>query len=159
MRGHREIFLAKTVNMRPCDYQILEYTNSELRTHGVPFIVVLRIHLQDSFALNGYVLRNWRAKIEAASECELDDVENFLQDLRHHSRTSKTPGASFFDQLDNLSVGPVRALVSGSCLLSDLETVLPMFFEGELQTSTWQTSFDIVSEETLASLESAKPRV
>ena len=105
-------FLAK-VNMKPCDYQILEYTNSELRTHGVPFIVVLRIHLQDSFALTGYVLRNWEAKIEAASKSELDDVEDFLEDLRHHSRTAQTSGSSFFGRLDNLSVGPIRAFVSG----------------------------------------------
>src|SRR5260370_42665067 len=128
--------------MTPCDYQILEYTNSELRTHGVPFIVVLRIHQQDAFTLKGYVLRNWKAKIEAASECELGDVEEFLEDLRHHSRTSRTSGASFFDRLDDLGVGPVRALVSGSCLFLDLETVLPMFFEGELQMSSWQASFD-----------------
>jgi hypothetical protein len=145
--------------MTLCDYQILEYTNSELRTHGVPFIVVLRIHLQDLFTLNGYVLRNWKAKIEAASKSEISDVEDFLEDLRHHSRTSQTSGASFFNRLDKLSVGPIRALVSGSCLLSDLETVLPMFFEGELQTPSWQTPFDIIGEDALTSLESEGLRV
>jgi len=32
--------------------------------------------------------RNWETKIETASQCELADVGVFLEDLRHHSRTS-----------------------------------------------------------------------
>lgn len=121
----------------------------------MPFVLVLRIHRHNSFTVMGYVLRNWKAKIGAASESEVGDVHDLLEDLRHHSCTSQTSGARFFDRLADLSVGPVRALVSGSCLASDLETVLPMFFEGDLQMSSWQTSFDIVGEDVLSSLESA----
>jgi hypothetical protein len=133
--------------MRPCDYQILEYTDSELRTHGVPFIVILRFHMQNSYTLTGYVLRDWKTKIETASQCELGDVEDFLEDLRHHSRTSPASGAGFFDRLEGLSVGPVRAFVSGSCLVHELDTVLSMFFNKEFGRSFWQRSFDIVGDD------------
>jgi hypothetical protein len=133
--------------MRTCDYQILEYTDSELRTHGVPFIVILRFHTRNSSTLTGYVLQDWKTKIEIASQCELDDVEVFLEDLRHHSRTSPVSGAGFFERLDGLSVGPVRAFVSGSCLVHELDTVLPMFFTEEFELSSWQRSFDVVGED------------
>jgi len=132
--------------MTLCDYQILEYTKSELRTHGVPFIVILQLHMPESHTLTGYVLRNWQNKIEAASERELGDIETFLEDLRHHSRTSKSSGARFFDRLNGLSVGPVRAFVSGSCLLKELDTVLPIFFDGQVGLSAWHKSFDVVGE-------------
>jgi hypothetical protein len=124
--------------MTRCDYQILEYTNSELRTHGVPLIVILRLHMQNSYALTGYVLQNWKNKIEAISERELGDVEAFLEDLRYYSRTSEPAGARFFDRLNSLSVGPLRAFVSGSCFVQELDTVLPMFFDGAIEPSSWQ---------------------
>jgi hypothetical protein len=133
--------------MTPCDYQILEYTDSELRTRGVPFIVVLRFHIQNSYTLTGYVLRDWKTKIETASQCELGDVEVFLEDLRHHSRISPASGAGFFDRLEGLSVGPLREFVSGSCLVDELHTVLPMFFKEEFGLLSWQHCFDIVGED------------
>jgi hypothetical protein len=102
--------------------------------------------MRNSYTLTGYVLRDWKAKIKSASQCELGDVEVFLEDLRHHSRTSSASGAEFFDRLDGLSVGPVRAFVSGSCLVHELDTVLPMFFREEFGLS-WQRSFDIVGED------------
>jgi hypothetical protein len=139
----------RIVKMTPCDYQILEYTNSELRTHGVPFIVILRFHMKNSYTLTGYVLQNWEAKIEVSSEGELGDVEVFLEDLRHHCRTLSSPDARFFDRLNGLSVGPLRAFVSGSCLVTELDTVLPMFFDGQVGLSAWQRSFDIVGEDFL----------
>jgi hypothetical protein len=92
-------------------------------------------------------LRNWETKIETASKCELSDVEVLLEDLRHHSRTSSSSGASFFDRLDGLSVGPVRAFVSGSCLVHELNTVLRMFFVNEFWLASWQLSFDIIGED------------
>src|SRR5271168_1761702 len=107
MRQDPASSFTRTVKMTPCDYQIREYTDSELRTHGVPFIVILRFHMQNSHVLTSYVLRDWKTKIEPASQCELDDVEAFLEDLRHHSRTSPASGAGFFNRLDGLSVGPV----------------------------------------------------
>jgi hypothetical protein len=124
--------------MTRCDYQILEYTNSELRTHGVPLIVILRLHMQNSYTLTGYVLQNWKNRLEAVSERELGDVEAFLEDFRHYSRTSDSSGARFFDSLNGLSVGPLRAFVSGSCFVQELDTVLPMFFDGAIEPSSWQ---------------------
>ena len=147
MRRHPASSFTRTVKMTPCDYQILEYTDSELRTHGVPFIVILRFHMQNSYTLTGYVLRDWKTKIKSASQCELGDVEVFLEDLRHHSRTSPASGAGFFDRLEGLSVGPVRAFVSGSCLVHELDTVLPMFFNKEFGRSFWQRSFDVVGDD------------
>src|ERR1700720_2903999 len=117
MRQDPNSSFTRTVKMTPCDYQILEYTDSELRTHGVPFIVILRFHMQNSYTLTGYVLQNWDAKIEVASEGELSDVEVCLEDLRHHSRTSPSSDTRFFDCLNGLGVGPLRAFVSGSCLV------------------------------------------
>jgi hypothetical protein len=102
-------------------------------------------------------LQNWEAKIEAVSECELGDVEGFLEDLRHHSRTSRVLGATFFDCLAGLDVGPIRGLVSGSCLVHELDTILPMFFKEVLELSPWQRSFDIVGEDFLTSLKSSNP--
>jgi hypothetical protein len=147
MRQDPEGSFTRTVKMTPCDYQILEYTNSELRTNGVPFIVILRLHTQNSYTLTGYVLRNWEAKIEATSEGELSDVEVFLEDLRHHSRTSPSSDTHFFDRLNGLGVGPLRAFVSGSCLVQELDTLLPMFFDGQVGLSGWQRSFDVVGED------------
>ncbi|MGF7179815.1 hypothetical protein [Tunturiibacter psychrotolerans] len=138
--------LARTVKMTLCDYQILEYTNSELRTHGVPFIVILRFHMQNSYVLTGYVLQNWRGKIGATSEGELDDVEDFLEDLQRHSRISPSSDTRFFDRLNGLGVGPLRAFVSGSCLVPELDTLLPMFFDGQVGLAGWQRSFDLVGE-------------
>jgi hypothetical protein len=147
MRQDLDFSFTRTVKMTPCDYQILEYTNSELRTHGVPFIVILRFHMQDSYALTGYILQNWEAKIEVTSEGELSDVEVFLEDLRHHSRTSPSSDTRFFDRLNGLGVGPLRAFVSGSCLVQELDTLLPMFFNGQVGLTGWQRSFDLVGED------------
>jgi hypothetical protein len=147
MRRHPASSFTRTVKMTPCDYQILEYTDSELRTHGIPFIVILRFHIQNSYPLTGYVLRDWKTKIEAVSQCEIGDVEVFLEDLRHHSCTSPASGAGFFDRLEGLSVGPIRAFVSGSCLVHELDAVVPMFFEEEFGLLSWQRSFEIVGED------------
>jgi hypothetical protein len=103
--------------------------------------------MQNSYTLTGYVLQNWEAKIEVTSEGELSDVEVFLEDLRHHSRTSPSSDTRFFDRLNGLSVGPLRAFVSGSCLVQELDTLLPMFFDGQIGLSVWQRSFDIVGED------------
>ena len=101
--------------------------------------------MRNSYTLTGYVLRDWKAKIKSASQCELGDVEVFLEDLRHHSRTPASC-AGFFDRLEGLSVGPLRAFVSGSCLVHELDTVLPMFFKEAIGLSSWQRSFNIVGE-------------
>jgi hypothetical protein len=103
--------------------------------------------MQNSYTLTGYVLRDWKTKIETASECEIGDVEVFLEDLRRHNHTSPASGAGFFDRLEGLSVGPLRAFVSGSCLVHELDTVLPMFFKEEFGLSSWQRSFEVVGED------------
>jgi hypothetical protein len=103
--------------------------------------------MQNSYTLTGYVLRNWEAKIEVASKRELSDVEVFLEDLRHHCRTSPSSDTRFFDRLNGLGVGPLRAFVSGSCLVQELDTIFPMFFDGQVGLSGWQRSFDLVGED------------
>jgi hypothetical protein len=80
---------------------------------------------------------------------ELSDVEVFLEDLRHHSRTSPSSDTRFFDRLNGLSVGPLRAFVSGSCLVQELDTLLTMFFDGQVGLSVWQRSLDLVGENCL----------
>jgi hypothetical protein len=103
--------------------------------------------MQNSYVLTGYVLQNWEAKIGATSDGELSDVEVFLEDLRHHSCASPSSDTRFFDRLNGLGVGPFRAFVSGSCLVQELDTVLPMFFDGQVGPSGWQRSFDLVGED------------
>jgi hypothetical protein len=132
--------------MKLCDYQILEYTTTELRTRGVPFVVVLRLHSLHSYALNGYVLRDWRKKIEARSKSELEDVEIFLEDLRHHCRNQDSD-APLFVASDRLSVGPIRALVSGSCSIRDLDAVIQMFFDDTCGSSFWREHFDTLRDD------------
>jgi len=132
--------------MKKCDYLILEYADSELRAHGIPFIVILRGQDNNSCVLTGYVLRGWETKIRVASDKELEDVGIILEDLRYYSRVApSSSGGRFFDRLASLNVGPVRERVSGSCHLEELDTVLPIFFEGEIVTVPWQLFFDEVA--------------
>jgi hypothetical protein len=44
-------------------------------------------------------------------------------------------------------VGPLRAFVSGTCLVQELDTLLPTFFHGQVELSAWQGSFDLVGED------------
>jgi hypothetical protein len=133
--------------MKLCDYQILEYTITELRTHGIPFVVVLRLHALDSYALNGYVLRDWRKRIGAPSNSELEDVEIFLKDLRHHCGNQDSDTSLLFDGLDRLSVGPIRAFVSGSCSIQDLDAEIQKFLDETFGSSFWRDHFDTLHDD------------
>jgi len=106
----------------------------------MPFIVVLRLHSLDSYTLSGYVLRNWERKIEGASKSELGDIEVFLRDLRHHSREQDNV-APFFDGLYGLSVGPIRAVISGSCSTQDLDATIQAFFDEKYGSIPWREDF------------------
>src|SRR3984885_5608080 len=97
----------RKAQMNLCDYQILEYTTSELQTHGVPFVVVVRRHEVGSFSLQIFILRQWKAKVGTGSQHEADEIATFLEDLRFQSR-EQLPPASLFQRLSNLNVGPIR---------------------------------------------------
>jgi hypothetical protein len=129
--------------MRLCDYQILEYTTSELQMHGVPFIVVERLQELSSYTLKILILRRWKTKIGAASKGEIDEVEIFLRDLQLQM-SEHPPAAGFFERLANLNVGPIRAFVSGSCSEQDLNEVIQEFFDETYGSSSWQEHFDIL---------------
>jgi hypothetical protein len=135
--------------MTSCDYQILEYTTSELQVHGVPFIVILRLYMQNSFTLTGYILRNWKAKIGALPREELNDIAVFWEDLRFHFREEHLSNVGFFDRLQKLDVGPVRTFVSGSCLCNELDTIIPTYFTGLIPSLNWRESFESVGEDFL----------
>src|SRR5271170_782320 len=100
--------------MKLCDYQILEYTTSELQTHGVPFVVVVRRHELGSYVLQTFILRDWKTKIGVAPKWEVDEIETFLEDLRLQS-SQQSSITALFERLAYLNVGPIRAFVSGSC--------------------------------------------
>lgn len=127
--------------MRLCDYQILEYTISELQIHGVPFIVVVRLHDLSSYTLKSFILRRWKTKIGAASKNEIDEVETFLSDLRLQSG-EQPPIAGFFERLANLNVGPIRAFISGSCSEQDLNEEIQESFDRMRVSLSWQEHFD-----------------
>ncbi|WP_433968313.1 hypothetical protein [Tunturiibacter gelidiferens] len=101
----------------------------------------------NSSVLTAYVLKNWETMVEFDSE--LDDIEAFLEDLRQQSRASPASDTRFFDRLNSLGVGPLRALGSGSCAVQQLDTVIPMFFVEIPEISTWQRSFNMVGEDFL----------
>ena len=127
--------------MTLCDYQILEYTTSELRTHGIPFVVILRLHAPISPALAGYVLRDWERIVKVNSREDRNDIGIFIEDFRDHIR--KQPfDTSFFDRLGGLSVGPIRAFVAGSCSVKDLDIVIPEFFTDIGDAYSWRERFN-----------------
>jgi hypothetical protein len=103
--------------------------------------VILRLHAPDSRALAGYVLRDWERIVKVSSRDDRDDIGIFIQDFRDHIR--KQPlDTSFFDRLGGLNVGPIRAFVSGSCSMQDLDTVIPEFFAGIRDAFSWREHFD-----------------
>ena|SRR5271154_3905524 len=126
--------------MKLCDYQILEYATSELQEHGVPFVVVVQLHELSSYTLKTFILRQWKARIAAASKGEVEEIEIFLEDLRLQSGE---PGgiASLFERLAGLNVGPIRAFVSGSCSEQGLNEVIPEFFDQARGSLSWKEHF------------------
>ena len=110
--------------------------------------MVVRLHALDSYTMTGYVLRDWKKKIGAASKSELGDVEIFLEDLRHHSR-KQDHGEAFFDGLDGLNVGPIRALASGSCAVQDLDAIIHASFDETHGSSSWREFFDKLDNDAL----------
>ena len=131
--------------MKLCDYQILEYTTSELETHGVPFVVVVRRREAGSYALQTFLLQQWEAKIGVASQREIDEIETFLADLRLIS-SEQSSIATSFERLANLNIGPIRAFVSGSCSEQDLNEVIQEFFDVVRGSSSWQEHFDELND-------------
>lgn len=111
-------------------------------------MVVVRLPALDSYTVSGYVLRDWKRKINTTSKDELDDVDVFLKDLRHHVR-KQDYGKTFFDALDNLNVGPVRALASGSCAAQDLDAIVQTYLDKTYGASSWREFFDEVDNEAL----------
>lgn len=126
--------------MRYCDYQILEYTTSELQPHGVPFIAVVRVHELDSYVLKVLVFRQWKTRVGIAREDDVTEIESFLDDLRFQN-VKQPRTATLFDRLGRLNVGPIRALVSGSCFERDLDEVIREFFDETRASPSWQEHF------------------
>jgi hypothetical protein len=135
----------RKAQMNLCDYQILEYTTSELQIHGVPFIVVVRLHEVGSYALQIFVLRRWEVKTGVASQREVGEIETFLEDLRLKS-SEQSSIATSFERLANLNIGPIRAFVSGSCSEHDLNEVIQEFFDVVRGSPSWQEHFDEFSD-------------
>jgi hypothetical protein len=111
----------------------------------VPFIVVVRLHELGSYALQIFVLRQWKAKIGVASQREVDEIETFLEDLRLKS-SEQSSIATSFERLANLNIGPIRSFVSGSCSKQDLKEVIPEFFDVVRKSSSWQEHFDELND-------------
>jgi len=131
--------------MTDCDYQILEYSTSELRTEGVPICVILRSHEHESYTISGYVIRDWKTRIEGAPANEVAEIEFFLGDIRLQI-CEQQAATLFFERLQELVVGPIRSLVSGSCSASALDEVIPLFFDGVPESSSWPEHFEKLGE-------------
>ena len=131
--------------MRDYDYQILEYSTSELRTDGVPICVILRSHEHESYTISAYVVRDWKTRVEGAPASEVAEIECFLEDIRLQIREQQA-ATLFFERLPQLGVGPIRSLVPGSCSASDLHKVIPLFFDGIPESSSWPEHFENLAE-------------
>jgi hypothetical protein len=134
----------RKAQMNLCDYQILEYTTSELQTHGVPFVVIVRLHKPSSYALQAFVLHHWKAKLGVTSRREANEIETFLEDLRLQIGEEDSM-APLFQRLSNLNIGPVRAFVSGSCSVQDLDEVVREFFDSVGGSPSWREQFDALA--------------
>ena len=130
--------------MTLCEYHILEYTCSELLPNGKPFAIVLYLNEDRPRPLTGFVLKSWEGALPNPPAYEISSICEFLDDLRHYSQESEELSRAFFMKLNTLSVGPVRALVSGACTLDDLNTICPLFF-GDNYSGSWQGRFDQVN--------------
>ena len=86
-------------------------------------------------------MREWKTKIEVASDTDLVDIQFFLEDLQHYNAVNSSESADYFEYLRTLNVGPVRTSSAGSCSVEELDAVLPMLFDGKIATHVWQESF------------------
>jgi hypothetical protein len=100
----------------------------------------VRLHEVSSYTLKTFILRQWKTSIGAASKGEVEEIEVFLEDLRLQSNEPDEI-ASLFERLAGLNVGPIRALVSGSCSEEDLNEVIQEFFDEARGPSSWQEHF------------------
>src|ERR1700730_2575147 len=92
-------------SMKDCDYQILEYSTSELRSEGVPICVILRSREHESYTISAYVVRDWRTRVEGAPASEVDEIKSFLEDIRLQI-CEQQAATLFFERLQELGVGP-----------------------------------------------------
>jgi hypothetical protein len=107
--------------------------------------VILRSHEQESNIISGYVIRDWKTRIKGAPASEVDEIEVILGDIRLQIREQQA-ATLFFERLQELVVGPIRSLVSGSCSASALDEVIPLFFDGVPESSSWPEQFENIGE-------------
>jgi hypothetical protein len=101
----------------------------------------VRLHEPGSYALQTFLLQQWEAKIGVLSQREVEEIETFLEDFRLQGGERSSLDA-LFERLANLNVGPIRAFVSGSCSVQDLNEVIREFFDAVRGPSSWQEHFD-----------------
>jgi hypothetical protein len=107
--------------------------------------VILRSHEHESDTISGYVIRDWKTRIEGAPASEVDEIEVFLGDIRLQIREQQAT-TLLFERLQELGVGPIRSFVSGSCSASGLDEVIPLFFDGVPKSSSWPEHFENLGE-------------
>ena len=101
----------------------------------------MRLHELGSYALQTFILRDWKTKIGVVSQREADEIETFLEDLRLLG-SEQSSIAALFERLANLNVGPIRVSASGSCSEQDLNEVIREFFDIVRGSSSWQGHFN-----------------
>ena len=107
--------------------------------------MILRSHEQECYTISAYAIRDWKIRIEGAPAREVDELESFLEDIRLQI-CEQQAATLFFERLQELVVGPIRSLVSGSCSASGLDEVIPLFFDGIPKSSSWPEHFDNLGE-------------
>jgi hypothetical protein len=111
--------------------------------------VILRSHERESYTISAFVVRDWKTRVEGAPAREVAEIKGFLEDIRVQIRKQQA-ATLFFERLPQLGVGPIRSSVPGSCSASDLAEVIPLFFDGIPESSSWLEHFENLGE-TLSS--------
>jgi hypothetical protein len=107
--------------------------------------VILRSHKHESYTVSGYVIRDWKTRIKGAPASEANEIKFFLEDIRLQI-CEQQAATLFFERLQELGVGPIRSFVSGSCSASGLDEVIPLFFGGVPESSSWPEHFENLGE-------------
>ncbi len=117
------------------EYKILELTESELDSEGIPFLVVTwDIHAAPGLRLQTY--------ISLAADCgEVHSAAcHLLNDSSFFAKAGDDLSQSFFSALENLDIGPIRTLACGTCDDQGLRDAVGKYFP---RTCTWPEGFRV----------------
>ena len=134
--------------MHTVEYRILAYAASEYDETGVDLLVVVKPGAAVGPCLRAYLLASWKSVVLGADEDTVDYLDEIMYELRQHLVIDCTPATSaFFEAIADMSIGPLRTSLSGSCETKDLEALPFSVFDqtGEI-TSLTADNFSLLTK-------------